>query len=196
MKGNESMDYLDEELLEAKRQLEREKYTTLETGIYAGEELITFTWKELPESAVHMPLPNQFVIMPESVKNVKYPFKDAPSFIITSLDSTVNISFKVLDILLKNGEIMELSSQFQNALRNINPVITIKNNMNTKTVQNNEMNWFDYKGFNLDGQSYNRVYLIRLRKTVLQGVFSCNIKDKNNWMKIIDKMFSAVEEYL
>lgn len=35
------MDYLDEELSEAKRKLERQKHTTLESGIYAGEELIT-----------------------------------------------------------------------------------------------------------------------------------------------------------
>ena len=30
------MAYLDEEILEAKRRIERENYTTLETGIYAG----------------------------------------------------------------------------------------------------------------------------------------------------------------
>ena len=31
------MEYLDEELLEAKRKSERQKCTTLETGMYAGE---------------------------------------------------------------------------------------------------------------------------------------------------------------
>ena len=48
------MEYFDEELLEAKRELERQKHTTLETGIYAGEELITFTKENLPESKVFM----------------------------------------------------------------------------------------------------------------------------------------------
>lgn len=190
------MGYLDEELLEAKRQLERQKHTTLETGIYAGEELITFTWEELPEFKVRMPLPKQFVFMPDNLKNVKYPSKDAPDFIITSLDTTVNISLSILPILLKDGEIKDLSGQFQNALQNINPAVKIKNKMDTKTGRYNEMNWFDYKGYNLDGQSYNRVYLIRLRKTVLQGVFSCDIKDKNNWIEIIDKIFFALEESL
>ncbi len=37
------MEYFDEEILEARRELERLKHTTLETGIYVGDELITFT---------------------------------------------------------------------------------------------------------------------------------------------------------
>jgi hypothetical protein len=38
-----TMEYFDEEILEARRELERLKHTTLETGIYVGDELITFT---------------------------------------------------------------------------------------------------------------------------------------------------------
>ena len=37
LKGTKNMAYLDEEILESKRRMEHEKYTTLETGIYAGE---------------------------------------------------------------------------------------------------------------------------------------------------------------
>ena len=33
------MEYFDEEILEARRELERLKHTTLETGIYVGDEL-------------------------------------------------------------------------------------------------------------------------------------------------------------
>ena len=32
------MPYIDEEILEAKRKQEHQKYTTLETGMYAGDE--------------------------------------------------------------------------------------------------------------------------------------------------------------
>ena len=35
------MEYWDEKLLEAKRELEYQKHTTLQTGMYAGEELMT-----------------------------------------------------------------------------------------------------------------------------------------------------------
>ena len=58
MNGADDMDYLDEELLEAKRMLERQKHATLDTGIYAGEELITFKQTELFDNTIHLPLPS------------------------------------------------------------------------------------------------------------------------------------------
>ena len=196
MNGADDMDYLDEELLEAKRMLERQKHATLDTGIYAGEELITFKQTELFDNTIHLFLPDQFVVMPDSVKRVKYPSKDAPAFILTSLDSTVNIGFNLLPVILKEKETELMSAQFQNGLKSVNPSIIIKNQTNMKTEQGNEMSWFEYKGFHLDGQSYNRVYLIRLRKNVLHGMFSCNAKDKNDWIEIIEKIFFAVQEEL
>lgn len=42
IEGMETMDYYDEELLEARRELKRKKHTTIETGIYAGDTLIRF----------------------------------------------------------------------------------------------------------------------------------------------------------
>lgn len=190
------MEYFDEELLEAKRELERQKHTTLETGIYAGEELITFTKENLPESNVFMYLPEQFVVMPDRVKEVKYPYKNAPKIIITSLDSTVNFAFNILPEQPKDGEIKSMAIQFQTALKNMNPSIRTKNQKDTKTNQGNEMSYFDYIGYHLDGQSYNRIYLIRLKKMVLHCAFSCIFKDVGNWMEIINKMLFALEENL
>lgn len=190
------MEYLDEELLKAKRKLERQKHTTLESGIYAGEELITFKQTELFDNTIHLFLPDQFVVIPDSVKRVKYPSKDAPAFILTSLDSTVNIGFNLLPVILKEKETELMSAQFQNGLKSVNPSIIIKNQTNMKTEQGNEMSWFEYKGFHLDGQSYNRVYLICLGKNVLHGMFSCNVKDRDDWIEIIEKIFLSVEEEL
>ncbi len=44
------MEYFDEEILDAKRELERLKHTTLETGIYVEDELLTFTQVTLPST--------------------------------------------------------------------------------------------------------------------------------------------------
>ena len=99
------MPYIDEEILEAKRKQEHQKYTTLETGMYAGDELITFAQIEIPDTKISLFLPEQFVLMPEEVKRVKYPSQDAPDYIFTSLDSTVNICINVLPILLKRARL-------------------------------------------------------------------------------------------
>ncbi|MDR1550300.1 MAG: hypothetical protein LBT06_17180 [Hungatella sp.] len=190
------MNHLDEELLEAKREMERQKHTTLGTGIYVGEELITFSLTVLPDSSVRIPLPEQFIVMPEKIREIKYPSGKAPTYIVTSLDSTVNICVNLLPVILQEGELHIMSLQFQTALKNFNPSIVIKGQSDGQTEQGNEMEWFEYKGYQLDGQSYNRVYLIKMRKYVMHGVFSCMPEDENNWENIVEKIFAAVEEEL
>ena len=191
------MEYFDEEILEARRELERLKHTTLETGIYVGDELITFTNITLPQTKIHIYLPEQFIVMPDLVKDMKYPSKDAPDLIITSLDSMVNFGFNILSVSMEEGDTKVMSSQFQNALRNVNPSIKIKKQVNDVTTEHgNEMSWFDFKGYLIDGQNYNRMYLVKMRETVLHGIFNCPMQFKDEWGEIAEKCFMSIEEEL
>ena len=191
------MGYFDEEILEARRELERLKHTTLETGIYVGDELITFTNITLPQTKIHIYLPEQFIVMPDLVKDMKYPSKNAPDLIITSLDSMVNFGFNILSVSMEEGDTKVMSSQFQNALRNVNPSIKIKKQVNDVTTEHgNEMSWFDFKGYLIDGQNYNRMYLVKMRETVLHGIFNCPMQFKDEWGEIAEKCFMSIEEEL
>lgn len=189
------MEYFDEEILEARRELERLKHTTLETGIYVGDELITFTNITLPQTKIHIYLPEQFIVMPDLVKDMKYPSKNAPDLIITSLDSMVNFGFNILSVSMEEGDTKVMSSQFQNALRNVNPSIKIKKQVNdVATEHGNEMSWFDFKGYLIDGQNYNRMYLVKMREAVLHGIFNCPMQFKDEWGDIAEKCFMSIRE--
>ena len=189
------MEYFDEDILEAKSALEKQRHTTLDTGIYAGDELITFVQITLPNSKIRMSLPEQFIVMPDIVKDVKYPSKDAPNYIITSLSSMVNFGFNILPVFLETEDIKEMSSQFQKALHNVNPSIRIKNHENDLvTYRGNEMCWFDFKGYAIDGQNYNRMYLVRMQNNVLHGVFNCPMQYKEQWEDIVEQCFLSIEE--
>ena len=191
------MEYFDEEILEARRELERLKHTTLETGIYVGDELTTFTNITMPQTKIHIYLPEQFIVMPDLVKDMKYPSKNAPDLIITSLDSMVNFGFNILSVSMEEGDTKVMSSQFQNALRNVNPSIKIKKQVNDVTTEHgNEMSWFDFKGYLIDGQNYNRMYLVKMRETVLHGIFNCPMQFKDEWGEIAEKCFMSIEEEL
>ena len=58
------------------------------------------------------------------------------------------------------------------------------------------MSWFEFKGNSLDGQSFNRMYFIRMHKIVLHGVFTCMAREKDKWDRIVTQIFDAVEEEL
>lgn len=189
------MEYFDGEILEARRELELMKHNTLETGIYVEDELITFTKIILPDTKISIFLPEQFIVMPDMVKDMKYPSKNAPDLVVTSLDSKVNFGFNILPVLMEAGDTEELSRQFQNAIHNVNPSIRIKNQTSGETMeQGNEMSWFDFKGYTLDELNYNRMYLVRMRKTVLHGVFNCPMRVKEQWETIVEKCFLSIEE--
>lgn len=189
------MEYFDEDILEAKWELEKQRHTTLDTGIYAGDELITFSQVTLPNTKIRIFLPEQFIVMPDIVKDVKYPSKNAPDYIITSLSSMVNFGFNILSVVLETGDTKVMSSQFQKALHNVNPSIIIKNKTDDLvTNQGNEMCWFDFKGYAMDGQNYNRMYLVRMRDTVLHGIFNCPMQYKEQWEDIVEQCFLSIEE--
>lgn len=189
------MEYIDEEILEARRELELMKHNTLETGIYVEDELITFTRITLPDTKISIFLPEQFIVMPDMVKDMKYPSKNAPDLVVTSLDSKVNFGFNILPLIMEAGDTEELSRQFQNAIHNVNPSIRIKNQTSGEMMeQGNEMSWFDFKGYTLDELNYNRMYLVRMRKTVLHGVFNCPMRVKEQWKTIVEKCFLSIEE--
>lgn len=130
------MEYYDEQILEARWEEERRKHTTLETGIYVDDDLITFSQITLPDTKIRLYLPEQFIPMPELVKEVKYPSLNAPDFIITSLDSTVNFGFNILPVELEEGDTKTMSRQFQNALRNVNPSIYISERVDNTAADN------------------------------------------------------------
>jgi hypothetical protein len=186
------MDYYDEELLEARREQERKKHTTIESGIYAGDTLIQFVHITLPNSKIHLPLPEHFVTMPETIKEIKYPSKFAPDFIMTSLDSMINFSFNILDE--KNGDIKAMGNQFQKILVNVNPAINIKSHDVMRTSQGNEMYCFEYDGYLLDGQSFNHVSLVKMQKSVLHCIFSCPACDSDKWRGVLEQVVLTIEE--
>ena len=189
------MNNYDKQILEARQEEERRRYTTLETGIYVDDELITFAQTTLPDTRIQLYLPEQFVTMPDQVRDMKYPSRNAPDFIVTSLDTTVNFGFNVLPVRLEEGDTKAMSIQFQEALRNINPSIRISERVdNTATETGSEMSWFGFKGYVLDGQNYNRMYIIRLAKNVLHGIFNCPPRVRDQWEDIVDQCFRSVEE--
>jgi len=188
------MTYFDEELLETKWQIEKQAHTTVETGIYAGDDLITFENIDIPCTSVSMYLPTSFMVMPEKMKEIKYPSRNGPEFIVCNWNATVSFAFKQLEMKVGRGGTKELALQSQQILKNVNPSIRIRGQGALDTECGHEVYWFEYHGYQIDGQSYNQVYLIKLDQHLLYGTFSCLKEDKPDWGKIAKILFCSVEE--
>lgn len=188
------MSYFDEELLEKKWQMEKQKHATIETGIYAGDDLILFENVEVPSTTISMYLPTSFMVMPEKMKEIKYPSRNGPDFMVCNWNANVSFAFKQLEMRVGENGTREMSLQSQQILKNINPSITIRQQGSYTTNAGNESSWFEYNGYQTDGQSYNQVHLIMLRRHLLYATFSCLKEEKNNWKGIALQLFHTVKE--
>ena len=62
------MNHYDKQILEARREEERRKHTTLETGIYVDDELIIFERITLPGTRVQILLPLSLIHISEPTR--------------------------------------------------------------------------------------------------------------------------------
>ena len=70
--------YLDEIIIKRRKQMEKRRYSSIQSGIYAGDELVTFAETELFGGSVKLFLPETFTDMPEEIRRVKYSCKNSP----------------------------------------------------------------------------------------------------------------------
>ena len=173
--------YIDKELLTLKRQEKREKYSTLETGIYIKEEVIEFEPRDIPELNINVTLPKPFVRRPTSIAKIKYPAENRPQLIFTSLDTTVNFSFSVFPQNVPLDQVKRIAEQMRAMLKKVNPA-NIFYELKEERSDNQALCWFNYKSYTIDDQLYSIMYLLVAEKgKILHGTFSCMFSDMNEW---------------
>ena len=176
------MEYLDEQLLEQKRQMKKEKYHSLETGFYIHDELIEFDRVVIDPLSLSIMLPTTFVTMPQSMVTVKYQSENRPQVIKTSLDTRVNFTFSLIPHQAKPEHVPALAQQLKTTIQRVNPANVFYDLKEEKTAQQVPLCWFDYKGYAVDEQVYYMMYIAPWGNSkMLHGTFNCRFKDKDEW---------------
>lgn len=185
------MDFLDEEVVEFRKSSRKGQYNTLETGMYIKDELVHFKEFKILDDKVSVMLPDTFVDMPSSVKKLKYPSEHRPQVIKTSLDITVNFAFNLFDVDFEEGHIKSVLEQFRNIIRNVNPAFIF---FDFIIDQENNIGWFDYKGYGVDEQIYNVVYIIPIGGKLMHGIFNCRYRDILEWKEVVHQIMLSITD--
>ena len=94
--------YLDETILEIKRQKDKEENINIEEGVHIKNEYVEFEEIKLFNESMSILLPKSFIDLPDSMKKIKYPSEQRPHIIKTSLDTSVNFGFSLLPLPIRN----------------------------------------------------------------------------------------------
>ena len=65
--------YLDETILEIKRQKDKEENINIEEGVYIKNEYVEFEEIKLFDESMGILLPKSFIDLPDTMKKIKYP---------------------------------------------------------------------------------------------------------------------------
>ncbi len=184
-----NMDYLDEEILKFRNSVKKDKYNSLETGMYIKSELVHFSENRIFDGRMSVMLPESFVDMPEKYAKQKYPSEQRPRVIKTSLDTTVNFTFSLLDSAFKKAFIPEVLNQFKNILQKANPAfIFYEQGVDVER----ELGWFDFKSYGIDEQIYNIMYVTPVDGKLMHGIFNCQYRDIPEWKEAAKQVIFSV----
>lgn len=185
------MDFFDECLVRKRLEAEKAEYNSLETGMYAGEQLLTFCNKKLFEGRVSIYLPDSFIDMPLEWRRRKYPYENRPPVIFMDESGAVNLCLNLVSA--KIGTLNEMLNGFMLVLKKMNPSNIFMDQDMLKAV-NVDCALCEMRVQNLDGSSSCILFLSIVDHELLLGTFSCPNAVKNEWKKIVFEMIKSICE--
>lgn len=185
------MDFLDEEIIEFRKNAKKSKYNSLKTGMYVKDRLIHFKETQVLDDKVSVILPEGFTDMPYEIAKMKYPSEQRPQIIKTSDDGTVNFTFSLYDVDFNENQIEDALGQFKGVIRKVNPAFIFYD----FTVETEKaLGWFDFKSYGLDEQIYNVVYLTPIEGKLMHGIFNCLYRDILEWKEAVRQIMMSVTD--
>lgn len=186
------MDYLDEEILKIRREENSKEYKDIKKGVYIKDVFTEFERVEIFEKKVSILLPQSFVTMPEAMAKVKYPSEQRPQVIKTSLDTSVNICFSLLNSPLKEENLEDTLKYLKRAMKNMNPAMSFYDEKTIET-ENMKLRYFAFKSFGMDYPMFNIMFIAPYKGVMLHGVFNCLYTEREQWEDFAIQMLSSFE---
>lgn len=189
------MTYIDEEIVQLKKEARNQQFSDIETtGIYIQDNLTLFQKQYFFDGTLCVLLPEEFIDMPDPVKQLKYPSVDRPQVIKTSMDTTVNFSFSKIGQQVDHDRVEELAEQLKQVLKTANPKIKYEEEEAEDTPTGNRISLFEFVTNGIDDRMYNLFCVMNVNGGVIRGSFNCLDKDSVKWKEAAWAVFTRMEE--
>jgi len=184
------MPYLDEEILKKREESRKEKYCSLESGVYMDGKILLFDKKDILD-AFSIMLPVSMKEMPEIYAKIKYPSEFRPQVILTTQDLSVNMGFTLYpeELWADNDNMMELIRYIQSAIKRSDPSCRMYPCVNLKEVQGG---YFAFRSHAMDSDLYNVMMIAAVGENLVQGSFNCYYRDYQKWKRTVLMMWETI----
>lgn len=184
--------YLDEEIIRAKREEKKKKYTTIQTGMYAGDILLDFRMQELFDGRIQIMMPSQFTRMDIETAKKKYPSEMRPNLIYTDESGEVNLTFSLFEQYAGSSQIEGTLRRYQELIRKGRQDAEMLSRGSWE-IEGTYCGWFDFRNNALDEVLYNLLAVVGLKKYLILGMFNCMYDDRDKWRDIMERILRSIQ---
>lgn len=196
MNGNMAeihIDYDENILLNQRVIKKKEKYHTLETGMFIGDRIETFSKVNMFDNKMEITLPDSFGVMPDNYARVKYPSSFRPHIILTNVKLTANFGFSLFSQKIEDEETDGMAVYLKNILKRSNPAIQFYSQKTIKTLKCTKV-VYDFRTQALDEAIYNIHFLAAINSRVMLGIFNCLYRDTDEWYEMVQQIIGSVKD--
>lgn len=184
---------MDEEIIELKERKKESIHNNIYEGVYINHHMYEFEKENLFQDSMSIMLPKDFITMPTKMAKIKYPSESRPQIIKTDYSGSINFTFSLFNMPIKENQIEGACKNFKKLLRNLQPSNTFFDEEN-RTSNGKCISLFDYKSNAVDCQVYNIVYVTSINGNILHGIFNCRYVDMEKWKPIANQVIDSIEE--
>lgn len=182
------MRFLDEEIIKKREDLKREKFNTLESGIYMDGKILKFTCKNFFD-IFSIFVPNLMKQMPKEYARIKYPSEFRPQIILTTMDLSVNMGFTVFPNELIGDGKLKLLQHMREAVQRSNSDYKM---YSCELLPDIQGGYFAFRSHAMDSDVYNMLLLSDVENNLIQGNFNCYYEDYEKWKSIVLMMWNTI----
>lgn len=184
--------FQDEFIVQKRREAEKQNYTSVQSGMYAGNEFITFSENALFDGHLAIYLPDTFADMPEEYKRVKYPSEDRPQILKSSIKGDVVFSFQWVGQSLQASELEATIERFCRILKRAQP-FNLFFDSGMIREHNVDVAWMDYKAYGVDQPLYQLLYTLPVEGRMMLGMFHCPFYAAEGWKPVVQAVLRTIK---
>lgn len=148
---------------------------------------------EIVKNDFNMMIPEGFKPMSEAVAQMKYPAQNRPQIILTNDTATVDYKFAYIQEIVDMTVLEELIKQTKISLKRVFTGIEYYKE-NIIEINDTKFGWFDYKSPAIGGNMYNISFFTWIKGKLLQGTFTCEFVNAEEWRESFLYSIMSIEE--
>lgn len=189
------MEFMDEKIIETRNREERQKQNiNILDGIIMKGKFLKFHEVLFFNDELSALIPESFHEMPAKMAKIKYPSENRPQVIQSNEDGSVNFAFSRLNSLIPPDQMRTIGTAIKSMIARVQPAAVFYEEKE-EPLENTQIEWFDFKGYAIDSQIYNLIFVTSMGNRLILGIFNCLFADCEEWKPIAHQMMLSLKKH-